>query len=228
MPMTARVHPTLDSCLRVGIAQRDVLREAAEWISDIVRAIAEGWQLGLGQGVRHFLEVRHVLSLDLRHSIQLCVVDERRQPLMSPFSVDEIEDPRFCRAVLACARADPGRRRRRRSPNGNRAADDYYSDGRRGEISLRAHPSYNDLSARSFQRVEKSRRLQAGALRRKDAQPPRALVQLFGEGREIDRSNPALARKPLDFAASPQNRNVESKHLRLDRIIQQQLTGNES
>src|SRR6266481_7441613 len=86
----------------------------------------------------------------------------------------------------------------------------------------------SDASARSFQRVEKSPRLQAGALRRKDAQPPRALVQLLRERRKIDRSDPALARESLDFAAAPQDWNIESQHLRLDRIIQQQLTGYES
>src|SRR5258706_5725646 len=86
----------------------------------------------------------------------------------------------------------------------------------------------SDTSTRSFQGVEKSPRLQAGALRRKDAQPPRALVQLFGEGGKIDGPDPPLAREPLDFAAPPQDRNVESQHLRLHGIIKQQLTARES
>src|SRR5438105_2710746 len=72
-----RVHPALDDGLRVWISKRDVLSQAAERIADVMSAIAQGRELRAWNRVCHFLEARHVLSLDLRHSIELLVVDER-------------------------------------------------------------------------------------------------------------------------------------------------------
>ncbi len=76
--VTRRVHPALDDRFRVRIPQRYVLSEAAVGIADVTGAIAQGRELRARNRVRHFLEARHVLSLDLRHSIELLIVDERR------------------------------------------------------------------------------------------------------------------------------------------------------
>jgi hypothetical protein len=95
------VHPTLNDRFSARITQCHVFRESPERISNVVCAISQGGKLGVGQGVRHFLKTRHVLGLDLRHPIQLRIVDERRQSLMLPLRVDEIEDAPLCRAVRA-------------------------------------------------------------------------------------------------------------------------------
>ena len=73
--VTRRAHPALDDGLRVWISKRYVLSQSPVRITDVMGAIAQGRELRAWNRVRHFLEARHVLRLDLRHSIELLVVD---------------------------------------------------------------------------------------------------------------------------------------------------------
>ena len=73
--MPFRVHPVFDHSLGTWISERDILGQTAEWIPDVACAIGERWETGFGEYVRHFLEARHVFRLDLRHPIELLIVD---------------------------------------------------------------------------------------------------------------------------------------------------------
>src|ERR1700687_687657 len=92
----------------------------------------------------------------------------------------------------------------------------------RGACSL-----YQD-SAQSFQRVEDSARLEFRPLRCKHAQPPRTLIKLLGKRWQVDRSDPTLPRQTVDFSAPAQNRNIQPQHLRLGRIVEEELAGRQA
>ena len=124
--MPARVHPALYNGRGVWIAQSDIFTETTERISDELRAGAESWRVRFGKRVRHFVEARHVGSLDLCHSVQSRTVGKRSQSLMLPLSVDEIEDARF-RCAKGARTLGIVRRRRRGGRSWRR--DWYYAAG---------------------------------------------------------------------------------------------------
>src|SRR4051812_29412880 len=112
--VSSRVHPAFDYGLGVGVTEGDILRQAAVRIPHVARSVDQSGQISIGYDVSHFLEPRHVAGLDLRHPIQLRVVDECRQTLVPPLSVDEIEYPGFGRTERAARRVRCARRGCRR------------------------------------------------------------------------------------------------------------------
>jgi hypothetical protein len=93
--MTLGRHPTLDDRLGARVSKGDVFGDSPERVADVLGAADQGWQLRIREHVRHFLEPRHVLRLDLRHLIEPRIVGQRSQTLVPALSVYEIEDARF-------------------------------------------------------------------------------------------------------------------------------------
>lgn len=96
--MCLRFHPARNDGLCVGESESDVFRQPAKVVSDVPGPVAQGWQARAWEHVSHLLKARHVLRLDLGHLIELVVVDQVRQALMSPLGVDESEDARLGRS----------------------------------------------------------------------------------------------------------------------------------